>query len=61
MSVKIKNFGGRLLWFARKYRSDWVSSVSFPLVAALRTPKINAFIDRFLQKEETPDFQFLML
>lgn len=61
MSVKIKNFGGRLLWFARKYRSNWVSSVSFPLVAALRTPKINAFIDRFLQKEETPDFQFLML
>ncbi len=61
MPIKIKNFGGPLLWFARKYRSDWVSSLSFPLVAALRTPKINAFIDRFLKEEETPPFRFLML
>lgn len=61
MSIRIRNFGGRLLWFARKYRSDWVSRFSFPLVAALRTPKINAFIDDFLRQKETPPFKFLML
>lgn len=64
MSISIRSFlggGGRILWFVRKHYSNCVSRFSFPVVARLRAPKINAYIDNFLQMEETPCFKFLML
>lgn len=61
MSIKIQNFGGILMWEMRKHYSNITSRIAFPLVAYLRAPQINGFIEKFFMEKETPIFKFLMI
>lgn len=61
MSIKIRSFGGIAIWWLRKYCSGLTSKISLSAAGRARKPKIDAFIDEFLQAERTPVFKFLMI
>lgn len=61
MSIKIRSFGGPLIWLMRKYHSDLTSRIVLSTVEKVRRKRIYNYIDRFLSAEITPPFQFLML
>lgn len=61
MPIRIRNFGGPLVWVLRKYCSGFTSRIALSVTGKVREKKINGFISDFLKTENIPDFKFLML
>lgn len=61
MPVRIRSFGGPLIWWMRKHHSGLTSRIVLSTVGATRRTKIQNYINSFLSAEATPSFRFLML
>ena len=63
MSIKIRSFGGPLVWILRKHYSQITTKVSFSFVENMRKDKINTYIAKFVGERcgNIPDFKFLMI
>ncbi len=60
MSVRIRNFGGPLVWWMRKNHSNLTSWIVLSIVEKVRRKEIQKYINNFLSAKETPPFMFLM-
>lgn len=61
MTIKIRSFGGPVIWFLRKYCSSFTSKIAFSIIGKVRAKKIDGFIKSFMEASEVPVFRFLML
>lgn len=61
MSIKIKSFGGPLVWILRKYRSDITSNIMLTFAAKKYSEAINWYIAYFMNAETVPLFQNVMI
>ena len=61
MSIRIRSYGGPLVWCLRKHCSGFTSKMMLSVTGRVREKKINAYIQKFMNQENVPDFKFLML
>lgn len=61
LPIRIRSFGGPLIWWVRKNYSDLTSRIMLSFVEKVRRNKIQAYIVNFLSAKATPSFRFLML
>ncbi len=59
--VRIRNFGGPLVWLLRKNASGFTTRVAYLITAQMRDKKIKKYISEFCNSEVVPDFKFLMI
>lgn len=61
MSIKIRSFGGPIVWLFRKYNSELTSKIALSFAAFCYKRHIKAYIDYYERQDEKPFFQNCMI
>ncbi len=61
MSIKIKSYGGIIIWCFRKRKSYVTSSIFLPIAAAMYKSAIDGYIKWFFEQPEIPCFKSVMI